>query len=82
MAVKRVGIKEFKDKATQLLASGEPLVVERHGKPVGFYTPIVRKDPEQRREAVERLNAAMERVAQEAGLTVEELENILLEDLD
>ncbi|WP_216321313.1 hypothetical protein [Deinococcus aestuarii] len=79
MAVKRVGIKEFKDKATQLLARGEPLVIERHGKPIGFYTPVVRKDPEKRREAMARLDAAVERTAREAGLTVEELENILLE---
>lgn len=82
MAVKRVGIKEFKDKATQLLASGEPFVVERHGKTVGYYTPLVRKDPQKVREAVDRLNATMERAAREAGMTVEELEDLLLEDLD
>lgn len=81
MAVKRVGIKEFKDKATQLLAGGEPLVIERHGKPIGFYTPIKRPDPEKVRKAVERLDATMERAARQAGMTVEELEDVMLQDL-
>lgn len=80
MAVKRVGIKEFKDKATQLLASEDLLVVERHGKPIGFYTPIKRPDPEKVREAAARLDATMEGVAKRLGVSVEELEDMMFSD--
>ena len=33
--MRKVGVCEFKDRATALLASGETLVIERHGAPVG-----------------------------------------------
>lgn len=74
---RRVGIKEFKDRATQLLAADEPFVVERHGKPVGFYTPFKRSDPGEVREAAAQLNATMEHAAREMGISVDELEDIL-----
>lgn len=74
---RRVGIKEFKDKATQLLAADEPFVVERHGKPVGFYTPIAVATPIQVREAQDAFNAQMEHLAGKLGLSVEALEDEL-----
>lgn len=77
MAVKRVGIKEFKDKATQLLAGGEPFVIERHGKPVGFYTPVEVADPAKVQEAQNAFNAQMEELARKLGLSVETLEDKL-----
>lgn len=77
MAVKRVGIKEFKDKATQLLAGGEPFVIERHGKPIGFYTPVAVADSAKVREAQSAFNAKMEDLAHRLGLSVEALEDEL-----
>lgn len=74
---RRVGIKEFKDKATQLLAADEPFVVERHGKAIGYYTPFKRPDPKEIREAADKLNATMEHAAREMGISVDELEDIL-----
>ncbi|MDJ0690038.1 MAG: hypothetical protein QNJ41_16190 [Xenococcaceae cyanobacterium MO_188.B32] len=35
--MKSVGIREFRDKASQYLASREVVAVKRHGKLVGFY---------------------------------------------
>ena len=81
MAVNRVGIKEFRDKATQLLAKDEPFLVERHGRVIGYYTPLARKDPEARRRAFEQLDATMRRAAREAGMTLEEFEDLLTGDL-
>ncbi|CAM3749329.1 hypothetical protein [Deinococcus frigens] len=74
---RRVGIKEFKDRATQLLAADEPFVVERHGKPVGFYTPIVAANAAQLREAQDIFNTQMEELAAKLGLSVEALEDEL-----
>ncbi len=74
---RRVGIKEFKDKATQLLAADEPFVVERHGKAIGYYTPLSRKDHAGAQAALDRLDATMERIAAKRGLSVEQLESVM-----
>lgn len=77
---RRVGIKEFKDKATQLLAADEPFVVERHGKPIGYYTPLGQRDHAAVQVAVDRLDATMERIAAKRGLSVEQLETLMFTD--
>jgi antitoxin (DNA-binding transcriptional repressor) of toxin-antitoxin stability system len=41
-----VGIKEFKNKATQYLRAEKPVAIERHGKLVGFYIPVAERDEE------------------------------------
>lgn len=40
-SVRHVGIREFKNQATSMVNSGETLVIERHGKPIGFFVPVV-----------------------------------------
>jgi hypothetical protein len=32
-----VGVREFRNQATQYLAGDEVLAIERHGQPIGFY---------------------------------------------
>lgn len=71
--MKRVGIREFRDRATLYLAAGEPLEIERHGKPIGYFIPIKERDDEASRQALERLNRAVELVLAESGMTEEEL---------
>jgi hypothetical protein len=58
--VKRVGIREFRDRASHYLASAEVLAVERHGQPIGFYIPVAPGTAEDVRTAPERLNRAVE----------------------
>ena len=58
--VEHVGVREFKDNATTLLANGETLVVERHGKPVGFFIPIVANDRAKGKEALDRFGRLVE----------------------
>jgi antitoxin (DNA-binding transcriptional repressor) of toxin-antitoxin stability system len=71
--MQRVGVREFKDKATSLLGSGETLVIERHGKPIGFYIPIEAKDRAAGRAALDRLGEAVQDILNSTGLTEEEL---------
>lgn len=71
--MKHVGIREFRDRATQLLASGEPLAIERHGKLVGFYLPVRERDEDEARRALEELRDAVEGFLAESGMTEEEL---------
>jgi hypothetical protein len=39
--MKTATVREFRDRATNLLNQEEPVVVTRHGKIVGFYLPAV-----------------------------------------
>lgn len=67
--MRSVGVREFRDRATQLIASGETLVVEKHGEPVGFFVPIVAKDRRAGAAALDRLGETVRGVLTKTGLT-------------
>lgn len=71
--MKSVGVREFRNRATQLIASGETLVVERHGEPVGFFVPIVAKDRRAGAAALDRLGKTVRDVLAKTGLSEDEL---------
>jgi antitoxin (DNA-binding transcriptional repressor) of toxin-antitoxin stability system len=68
-----VGVREFRDHATSLIASGETIVIERHGEPVGFFVPITAKDRRQGRASLGRLGRLVDEVLQRAELDEDEL---------
>ncbi len=70
--MRRVGIREFRNQATSMMSSGETLVIERHGTPIGFFVPVVAKDREAGRAALVRLGAAVEDLLDRTGLDEEE----------
>lgn len=70
--MRKVGIREFRDKATTLLATGETLLVERHGHPVGYFVPIKQKGVEEA-DTMQRLAGALEHVVNETGVSEEVL---------
>lgn len=37
--MKKIGVRAFRDNATKLIAGGEPLQIERHGHPAGYFVP-------------------------------------------
>lgn len=71
--MRRVGIREFRDQATTILSSGETLVIERHGEPVGFFVPIRAKDRAAGRVALGRLAEFVDALLDRYGLTEDEL---------
>ena len=71
--MQRVGVREFKEKASSLLGGGETLVIERHGKPIGFYIPIVAKDRQAGRASLDRLGKTVQDILDRTGMTEEEL---------
>lgn len=66
--MRRVGIREFRNQATSMMSSGETLVIERHGRPVGFFVPVVAVDREAGRAALGRLAAFADGLLAKAGL--------------
>ena len=66
--MKSVGIREFRDKASQYLASKEALAVKRHGKLVGFYIPVEQSDEIEVQQALQRLSQTVETAMAESGM--------------
>jgi antitoxin (DNA-binding transcriptional repressor) of toxin-antitoxin stability system len=71
--VRSVGVREFRDQATSILAAGETLVIERHGEPIGFFVPITAKDRRTGRAALGRLGEVVEEILVSAGVDEDDL---------
>lgn len=71
--MRSVGVREFRDKATSMMSSGETLVIERHGKPIGFFVPITATDRREGRAALGRLGDVVENVLQSAEVDEEQM---------
>lgn len=71
--MKHVGVREFRDNATRYLSAGEALAVERHGKLIGLYLPVEASGDVEFRQALQRLEKAVERASTGSGVSEEEL---------
>lgn len=71
--MRQVGVREFKNQATALLAADEPLTIERHGEPIGFYIPIGSIDPARRNDALRRLGGDVDRTLERLGISEDDL---------
>ncbi len=74
--MRRIGVREFRDHATQLLAGDEVLAIERHGQPIGFYIPAGASREESFERALERLEQTVGRVLAETGLSEDDLSRL------
>jgi antitoxin (DNA-binding transcriptional repressor) of toxin-antitoxin stability system len=70
--MRHVGIREFKNQATTMLSAGETLVIERHGKPIGFFVPVAAKDRREGRAALGRLGRLVDELLDGSGLDEDE----------
>ena len=41
----KMGIKEFRERLSEVIQSGEPVIVTNHGKVLGTFSPLRPKDP-------------------------------------
>lgn len=71
--MKNVGVREFRDQATSMMSSGETLVIERHGKPIGFFVPLAATDRRAGRDALGRLSDVVEQLLDQTGIDEDEL---------
>ena len=65
--MKRIGVLDFRDHATQYLAGDEVFAVERHGEPIGFYIPTGQSSKESFENALARLEHGVRRTLAETG---------------
>jgi antitoxin (DNA-binding transcriptional repressor) of toxin-antitoxin stability system len=72
-AVRAIGVREFRDQASSILAGGETLVIERHGEPIGFFVPITAKDRRAGRDALGRLAGLVDDIIARSGLDEDDL---------
>lgn len=66
--MRAIGVREFRDQASSILAGGETLVIERHGEPIGFFVPITAKDRRAGRDALGRLGGLVDDIIARSGL--------------
>ena len=74
--LKNVGVREFRDHATQYLSGSDPVAVSKHGRVIGFYVPLQRDEDEVER-AVAKLGETVGQVLADSGLTEDELAELL-----
>lgn len=71
--MRAIGVREFRDQASSILAGGETLVIERHGEPIGFFVPIAAKDRRAGRDALGRLAGLVDEIVTRSGIDEDEL---------
>lgn len=71
--MKRVGVREFRDHATQYLAGDDVLAVEKHGQPIGFYIPTGKTRQQSFADALARLEDTVKGILAETGMSEDEL---------
>ena len=69
------GVREFRDKATEMLRSKEPILVMRRGEVTGFYFPFPSQTlpVELKKELFDRITQEIGRRLREAGVVEGEL---------
>lgn len=74
--MRNVGIKELKNQASHIVNSGETVIIEKYGRPVGLYIPLgasPRSDKMQAYQLAENVGRIMAEIAAQNGLTPDEL---------
>ena len=74
--IRNVGIKELKDQASTIVNTGEAVIIERYGRPVGLYVPLGSQDAGDKAcayQLAENINRLMTQIAAQNGLTPEAL---------
>lgn len=61
-------VKEFRDKATQLLKEEEPILITRHGHLAGIYMPMEENQLSLKRELQSAIGALIRRAMQKEGI--------------
>lgn len=69
----RIGMRELREKLAEYLESSYPIEVTRHGKTIGFYIPVPRRQNQSERDAMLEAGRRMQEELARLGITEEEL---------
>jgi hypothetical protein len=75
--MKHIGVREFRDHASDYLAGRDVLAVERHGQLIGFYVPTGHSRRAALRQALEGTQQAARAIMDRTGLSEDELSRLL-----
>jgi antitoxin (DNA-binding transcriptional repressor) of toxin-antitoxin stability system len=73
--MRSVGIEELKDQASTIVNTGETVIIEKYGRPVGMYVPLGdnRGDKSSSYQLAEHIQRLMRTIAEQRGLTPDAL---------
>jgi len=74
--VRTVGVRDFRDHATEYLADDQAVAITRHGRVIGFYIPVP-SDSDETKRALDRLGATVSRIRAATGMSEDELSDLL-----
>ena len=74
--VRTVGVREFRDHASQYLNGPDILAVARHGRTIGYYIPVAATPTEEARQALARINRTLDEMVASGAITEAELERV------
>jgi cell division protein ZapA (FtsZ GTPase activity inhibitor) len=75
--IRDVGVREFRDHATRYLSGLDTLAIRKNGQLIGIYVPINR-DEEKLRQAVGRVESAVDELLEQNGVTEDELVELIV----
>ena len=85
--MRNVGIKELKDQASAIVSTGEAVIIEKYGRPVGLYVPLGENAADDKGRVyrlAENIQRLMADIASQNAMTPEaladELERLAAED--
>lgn len=71
--MKHIAVEKLAEHSLNYLTGNEALAIEHNGEVVGFYYPKKRPKPEETKRLFEQLDATLERMAHQSGMTKDEL---------
>ena len=72
-----MGVREYRASIPQVIRAGKPIIIERHGQPVGIYTPLKQRNHEREQQLLSELQESLSRLRAETGLNEEELAQLI-----
>lgn len=77
----RMGVRQYRQDIPRVIREGQPIVIERHGQPVGLYIPIKQRNHDKEARLMQELADSLKELWEASGLSEEELAQLIEEEL-
>lgn len=75
--ITRMGIREYRQEIPRVIREEQPVLIERHGHPVGLYLPLRTHDEARETQTLQALEGALSDLQQQTGLGEEALARLV-----